>query len=547
VRIYLVTPRNPPSFWTYDDILPSIGKRCLFPNLSMPTIAGLTPPEHEMILCDENVEDVDFDIDADIVGITGYLVHSERVWELAAAFRRRGRFVVIGGPFASLCPEQLRGHCDVLFVDEAEETWPEFLRDFAAGTWRAEYRPAEKPDLSSAPTPRFDLLKVDRYHAMTVQFARGCPYTCEFCDIIVVYGRKPRAKRVEQVLAEVEACHRLGARQIFLVDDNFIGNRKLAKALLTELAAWNAARGYPIHFQTEVTLNVAQDDECLALLRAANFSTIFVGIESPRAASLVGARKLQNLRDDLVTSVHKIQSFGIQVQAGMIVGFDDDDASIFEEQIEFLAAARIPVAMIGMLQAMPKTPLHARVAAAGRLAGGTIGDALVSSNIIPLRMTRPELFRGYRQLIAQSYDFASFYRRALEFLLRAGRVERRRRPNATDVRLFGRVLWMTLIRATPRRAWFTVRLLLTILVRRPQMFESALALAVAHKALHGYVRRVCLHLDGLIDQLEREEAASASPPAFDEAPRESSGPLPLTMSARTEHLLLPADELRGSA
>jgi len=261
VRIYLVTPRNPPSFWTYDEILPSIGKRCLFPNLSMPTLAGLTPPEHEVVLCDENVEDVDLDFDADIVGITGYLVHRERLWELASAFRQRGRFVVIGGPFASLCPEELRGRCDVLFVDEAEETWPRFLHDFDAGTWRGEYRPAEKPDLSRAPSPRFDLLKVDRYHALTVQFARGCPYTCEFCDIIVVYGRKPRAKRVEQVIAEVDACHRLGARQVFIVDDNFIGNRKLAKALLAELAAWNAARGYPMHFQTEVTLNVAQDEE----------------------------------------------------------------------------------------------------------------------------------------------------------------------------------------------------------------------------------------------------------------------------------------------
>src|SRR4029453_17520841 len=219
VRIYLVTPRNPPSFWTYDHVLATLGKRCLFPNLSMPTVAGLTPREHEVVLCDENVEEVDLDFDADIVGITGYVIHKERMIELIDAFRARGRFVVVGGPYASLCPEELRGRGDVLFVDEAGEHWPEFLRDYPAGTGKAEYCPAEKPDLTTSPMPRFDLLPVDRYQALTIQFARGCPFSCEFCDIIVVYGRRPRAKAVGQVMAEIAECHRLGAKQIFLVDD----------------------------------------------------------------------------------------------------------------------------------------------------------------------------------------------------------------------------------------------------------------------------------------------------------------------------------------
>ena len=230
MKIHLVTPRNPESFWTYDRILPSLGKRCIFPNLSMPTVAGLTAREHEITLCDENVEEIDFGVEADIIGVTGYIVHKQRLLEIVDGFRRRGRFVVIGGPYASLCPEELRGRCDVLFVDEAEETWPQFLVDFQAGSWRREYRPMEKPDLTTSPTPRFDLLQVDRYHAMTIQFARGCPFSCEFCDIIVVYGRRPRAKSVPQMMAEIEECHRLGATQVFLVDDNFIGNKKLAVA-----------------------------------------------------------------------------------------------------------------------------------------------------------------------------------------------------------------------------------------------------------------------------------------------------------------------------
>ncbi|HEX6310722.1 MAG TPA: cobalamin-dependent protein, partial [Acidimicrobiia bacterium] len=254
IKILLIAPRNPESFWTFDRVLPSLGKRCVFPNLALPTVAALTPVGHEVVLCDENVEPVDFDTDADIVGITGYVVHKPRIFELAAAFRRRGRFVVAGGPFATLCPEELRGRVDVLFVGEVEHTWAQFLREYGAGAWQAEYHEGEKPSMLDSPVPRFDLLKVDRYRTMTIQFARGCPFTCEFCDIIVMYGRRPRTKSVAQVMAEVEAIHALGVSNIFVVDDNFIGNKREAKALLRALAAWQAARGYPVEFMTEVSL-----------------------------------------------------------------------------------------------------------------------------------------------------------------------------------------------------------------------------------------------------------------------------------------------------
>ena len=367
--------------------------------------------------------------------------------------------MVVGGPYASLCPEDLRGRCDVLFVDEAEETWPQFLRDYAAGAWQAEYVPAEKPELTTAPTPRFDLLKVDRYHALTIQFARGCPFTCEFCDIIVVYGRRPRAKSVQQVIAEVAECHRLGARQVFLVDDNFIGNKKLAKELLRAIAAWSAERGHPIHFNTEVTLNVAQDDELLALLRAAHFNTVFIGIESPRPASLVGDPEDAEPARRPGASVRKVQSYGIQVQAGMIVGFDHDDETIFDEQLRFIQEARIPVSMTGMLQAMPKTPLHARVAAEGRLVGESSGDQFVFSNIMPRSMTRLELYRGYRELVTPCTTSASSgVGRWISCSARAPRSARRPIGRA-ELALFARIMWRTVIRASPRRAWFTLSLL----------------------------------------------------------------------------------------
>ena len=264
MKICLIAPRNPESFWTFDRILPSLNRKCIFPNLSLPTVAGITPREHEVVLCDENVEAIDFDIDADIIGVTGYVVHKKRIFEIIAEFRKRGKFIVAGGPLASLCPEELRDKVDVVFVDEAEYTWPQFLKDFEAGTWQAEYRQDEKPSMHDSPLPRFDLLKIDRYRSMTIQFTRGCPFTCEFCDIIVMYGRRPRAKTVDQVMAEVRELHRLGAENIFVVDDNFIGNKKEAKQLLHAMIAWQRENNYPVDFMTEVSINVSQDDELLA-------------------------------------------------------------------------------------------------------------------------------------------------------------------------------------------------------------------------------------------------------------------------------------------
>ncbi|HEX5068180.1 MAG TPA: B12-binding domain-containing radical SAM protein [Myxococcota bacterium] len=505
MRIHLVTPRNPPSFWTYDEILPTLGKRCIFPNLSMPTLAGLTPREHEIVLSDENVEEIDFDVDADIVGVTGYIIHKPRLLEILAELRRRGRFVVVGGPYASLCPEELRGLCDVLFVGEAEETWPAFLRDFQAGSWKSEYVAAELPDLRSSPMPRFDLLPVDRYHALTIQFARGCPFTCEFCDIIVIYGRRPRAKSVEQVMAEIRECHRLGAKQVFLVDDNFIGNVKLAKELLREMAAWGAAHDYPIDFNTEVSLNVARDEELLELLRAANMTTVFIGIESPRVDSLRETKKMQNARGDLVESVRRVQAYGIQVQAGMIVGFDHDDASIFEEQLRFIQDAQIPVSMTGMLQAMPRTPLYERAEREGRLLEASTGDQFVFSNLLPVRMSRLELYRGYRWLLGQLYDFRNYRARTLAFLTARGpQVNRGRNIRRGDMTRLARILRETVWRAGPRTAWFTLSLLGATLLRRPAAFKEAVSFAISHRAFHRYVDALAARLDAAINELERE-------------------------------------------
>jgi radical SAM superfamily enzyme YgiQ (UPF0313 family) len=503
MKVYLIAPKNPESFWTFDRILPSLGKRCVFPNLSLPTVGGLTPAEHEVVLCDENVEAIDFDTDADIVGLTGYVIHQQRIFELAAEFRRRGKLVVAGGPFASLCPEELRGKVDVLFIDEAEYTWPRFLRDYAAGSWQAEYRQDDKPSLLDSPLPRFDLLKVDRYRTMTIQFARGCPFSCEFCDIIVMYGRRPRTKSVAQVMAEVEAIHRLGVSNVFVVDDNFIGNKKEARALLRALAAWQEANGHPIEFMTEVTLNIAQDEELLALMKQANFTTIFVGIESPRAASLQETHKTQNIREDILTSVHRIQRAGIEVMAGMIVGFDHDDPSIFEEQFRFIQDARIPISMTGMLNAMPKTPLHARLKAAGRLLAESVGDQFVFTNIVPESMSLLELYEGYKRLLHRLYGYRNYRRRAMALILQKGAALQRLVAGPRDLVLFLRVVWTCILRASPRRAWLTVSMIVETALRRPRALRDAVTLALMHKHFYEYMRETSTRLDGLIDQLRR--------------------------------------------
>lgn len=507
MKIHLVAPKNPESFWTFDRILPSLGKKCVFPNLALPTVAAITPPEHEVTLCDENVEAVDFDVDADIVGITGYVVHRERVLQLVDGFKRRGRTVVVGGPFASLCPEALRGRADVVFVDEAEATWPKFLRDYAAGSWRSEYVAAEKPDLRDSPLPRFDLLKHHLYRTMTIQFARGCPYSCEFCDITVMYGRRPRNKPVNRVMAEMRELHRLGVTNVFVVDDNFIGNKKEARALLEAMAAWQRQHRYPIQLMTEVSLNIAQDDELLRRMREANFTTLFIGIETPRSQSLAETRKTQNMREDLTAAVHRIQSAGIEVMAGMIVGFDADDAAVFDEHFRFLQEARIPISMTGMLNAIPRTPLYRRLAEAGRLVAEHVGDQFAFTNIVPKGMSRLELYEGYQRLLRRLYDHRNYRQRAMALILHQGRtIESKLVTGWRDLAIFARTLWTCVLRASPRRAIMTLRMMSETALRRPRAFRQAVTLALIHKHIYDYVDDLSRQLDRLIAH-ERDAVA----------------------------------------
>jgi radical SAM superfamily enzyme YgiQ (UPF0313 family) len=409
LSICFVNPRFEPSYWGFDYALPLYPgkKRCTMISGALPTLAGLTPAPHQVTLLDENVEDIDFESlrRFDIVGVTGMNVQKKRMKEILVRLREMGVFVVVGGAYASVAPEYFDGLCEVLFDGEAETTWPEFLEAYSTGKpWARLYRQAERSDLTKVPAPRYDLLKVDRYASGSLQFSRGCPFQCEFCDIIVTFGRKPRTKRPEQVIEELDRMLRAGFFSVFIVDDNFIGNKKAAKDLLRLIIPWQQKNGYRLRLSTEASVNLADDAELLELLYAANFRHVFMGIETPRAASLEETKKFQNVRgDSLPDKLARIQNAGIDVHAGFIVGFDNDDADIFEEQFRFIQDNGILLAMVGMLQAIPKTPLHARLAKAGRLV-----ESDDNCNIVPAKMTREQLKAGYWNLVTRLYEPSAF-------------------------------------------------------------------------------------------------------------------------------------------
>jgi len=418
--IVLVNPRFDVSYWGLEHALPLLGKRANLPVACLPLLAALTPAEHQVTLVDENVEPLDFDrlACADLVGLTGMSVQRHRMREILAELRRRGAFAVVGGPWVSVQEDYFDGLAQAIFVGEAEETWPRFLEDWQAGRHQRRYEQAEKTDMTRVPAPRFDLLKMRHYMFGSVQFSRGCPFQCEFCDIIVTFGRRPRLKTSPQVIAELEALRAEGVEIALIVDDNLIGNKRAIKPLLEEVAVWQQARGYPFTFFTEASLDLAEDDELMHLMVQANIQSVFVGIETPNEESLRETKKFQNVRPagTLTERVRRIQDAGVEVWCGMILGFDHDDASIFAAQRRFLKDSRILHAMIGMLHAIPKTPLYARLAAEGRLDPDDHPE--FGTNVVPLGIGREELRDGYLQLMRELYDPEAYFERLEQLYLR---------------------------------------------------------------------------------------------------------------------------------
>ncbi|GMQ95749.1 MAG: B12-binding domain-containing radical SAM protein [Gammaproteobacteria bacterium] len=417
VRLLLINPRFPESFWSFrwaiDKVL--VDKRAVNPPLGLATLAALCPPEWEVTIVDENVEALPVGQPVDIVGVCGMGVQHPRQLELLSFYRRQGAFVVAGGSFASLCPERYEGLADAVIAGEAEYIWPAFCRDYINAAPQRLYREAGVVELADSPAPRFELLKLDRYVSASLQFSRGCPYRCEFCDIIVMFGRRPRTKAPEQIGVELDRLRELGVRRVFFVDDNLIGHKPKAKALLAFLIDYQHRHGYAFQFGTEVSINVAEDKELLALLRDANFTWLFIGIESPDAASLEEAGKAQNLRGDMLTATQTIYRHGIDVLAGFIVGFDNDTLDTFEHQYRFIMASGIQIAMVGLLTALPRTPLYQRLQHEGRLLpDAREGDnTRIGTNFVPRRMSYDTMVTGYMELWQRLTSDASIAARIL--------------------------------------------------------------------------------------------------------------------------------------
>lgn len=416
-KVLFVHPRHAPSFSGLEYLAPYAGIRYANPPLGILTLAGAISGNYDVEIRDANVRPADYPTDADIVGISGTLlheVHVQRMAELARYFRGQGKLVCIGGPVASLCPDLCRPLCDVLFEGEGERTWPQFLRDYENGCWKDHYVEQEKIDLLNPPLPRIDLINVHDYGSGQVQTSRGCPFSCEFCEIIVLYGRKVRTKPTDHVIREIELWADAGQEHIFFSDDNFVGNRPYVKDLLRKLVVWNSQRRNPLYFYTQASIDTARDKELLELLRDANFAGIFIGIESPRKSSLAEMHKIQNLHTtDLIEAIRTVQSYGLQVSAGMIVGSDHDDPDIFEEQYRFLQEAGITYVQLSVLEATPKTPLWDRMKRDGRLVEYEDG---FSTFIQPMSMTYQQLIDGFTWLIQKLYSFDAFKERYFTML-----------------------------------------------------------------------------------------------------------------------------------
>src|SRR5450631_547064 len=496
----LVYPEFPDTFWSFKHALKFLGKRAAQPPLGLMTVAALLPRSWRKRLVDTNVERLrDRDLAwADVVLLSGMHIQSDSLLAIVERCRARGLRTVVGGPIASSVPAaELKA--DHVVIGEAESLIAGLALELEQGTAKPVYQAAERPEMATSPLPDLSLIKMRRYSTMTVQYSRGCPFNCEFCDIIEIYGRRPRTKAVAQVLAELDQLHAAGWREaVFIVDDNFIGNKKRAKELCMALAEWRGQHKKSFDFLTEASLNLADDPELMQLMKDAGFISVFLGIETPDESGLIASNKLQNTRRSLLDSVALIQSYGMQVMGGFILGFDTDREDIFDRMVEFIQKSGIPIAMVGLLQAMPGTQLFRRLWREGRILDAGGGDNTADRLNFLHQMDAQRLVEGYRSVLKRIYNCEAYYERVKLYLNRTQpRHGERKSQQQWFTRGNARAFVTSIVRqgVLSRQRWSYWKFLLAVATRYRHCVGAAMTLAVMGYHLQVITRKLAEAVD----------------------------------------------------
>ncbi len=518
--IYLVNPAADFPAYFGAEVYAARGLRstAVIGDLAIATVAAMVPEDFAIRLCDENVAPVDFACGADVVGITGKISQWGRMKAIAEEFRRRGATVMIGGPFASLSPEVVRPHCDVLVRGEIEEIAAELFSDLRAGRPREDYE-GTRPDLALSPLPRWQLYPNHGALSGCVQTSRGCPFECEFCDVIQYLGRDQRHKPVDSVIRELEQMYRLGYRSVFLADDNFTIYRQRAKELLAAIRDWNRRQtGGPMTLTTQVSIDAAKDEELLRLCSEAGLSRVFIGIETPNEESLRASKKRQNLGVSLVDQIQRFYDHGIMVIGGMIVGFDNDGPDIFERQYEFATQAAIPITTLGTLVAPAATPLYDRMLEEGRLLadGSEIQATPWSTNIVPKLLTQEQLLSGVKWLANNLYSPAGFGDRVVSYVDKLGPrhdprslspMQRYRRPVRPVIRDSRKLVWSLFLKG-PEELKMLGRIV-QALAKKPAAFDFVGSMLLQYQQIRYMYDK---------GQFWETQLASESVPVLDRSP-----------------------------
>jgi radical SAM superfamily enzyme YgiQ (UPF0313 family) len=525
IKALLVWPKIPTSFWTFTGMIQVLPEKAVMPPLGLITVAALCPKEWTVRLIDQAVEDLgDADILwADLVMLSAMRVQKEGLEEVLARARRLGRRTVVGGPYASVEPDEMLKLADHVVVGEPDEVFHQIAKDLEDGTAKRLYEIEQRPDVTRTPVPRFELLKTDCYASMPIQFSRGCPFQCEFCDIIVLYGRKPRTKHPQQMLAELDTLLSLGwKKQVFIVDDNFIGNHQLALELARELEKWQRAHGSPLMFYTEASMDLARHPALIEAMVKANFFYVFLGIESPSKASLAEAKKFQNLALDPIDAVQLLQRSGLWVTAAFILGFDSDTEDIFEQQILFIERAAIPWAMTGFLHAVPRTALHDRMKKEGRLIESRVNSSDTTPPNFHTALPFTVLLRGFQRTVASIYDPTKFYERARRSL-RNWKSRNCQRPAqqptlGSIIKIVLRSIWHQGLRSSYRGAYwkYFFQVLARYSVNRAKLWLGFTILISGHHFIP-YAQDVVRQVEGEILKIRNEPLGMSYPNRTDAA------------------------------